>query len=703
MPQRPPFHRHALAMALSVTPWLALAAEPVADEAAALQDVVVSASRQAQRSFDAPASVQSVNRAAIEAAGPRVNLSEVMTRVPGITVLNRQNYAQDLQLSIRGSGARAPFGIRGARLIVDGIPATMPDGQGQASTISLPSAERIEVLRGPLAQLYGNSAGGVLQVFTAAGPQRPEITATYDAGPQRLHRVGLQAGGQQGTLNYLLDLSQFQTDGWRQNSAAERKQLNARLRWQASEQTRVTVVANAFDQPESGDPLGLTRAQAQQNPRQAVSNSTLYKAGKEVAQNQLGVVVDHRIDAHSDWMARVYAGERDLGNRLSTPLSAQTSATAAGGMVDLDRVYSGVGLQYSRRTALSVGQLRWLVGLDHERMREHRLGYINNLGVQGTLKRDEQDGVTNSGLFTQADWAFHEDWSAVAGLRVNEVRFKVEDAYIRTGNPDDSGNVAFHATNPVVGITRHLGARTNVYANIGRGFETPTLTEIAYKASGSGPNLDLKASPSTHTEVGLKSEWWPGHRVDAALFHIDTQREIVVASNTGGRAVYTNAGQTRRVGVELQHTAQWAPEWRTHVALTALKAEFAQAYKSSSGATVAAGNRIPGVANRSLFAELAWQPRALPGFTGGLELVHRGSIAVDDVNSDRAEAATLLNLSLRWEQKVGAWKLRESLRVDNLEDRATIGSVIANDANGRFFEPAPGRQWGVGLSATLMF
>lgn len=703
MPPRPPFHRHALAMALSMTPLLTVASEPVAHEATGLQDVVVSASRQAQRSFDAPASVQFVNRATIDAAGPRVNLSEVMNRVPGITVLNRQNYAQDLQLSIRGSGARAPFGIRGARLIVDGIPATMPDGQGQASTISLPSAERIEVLRGPLAQLYGNSAGGVLQVFTAAGPKRPEITATYDAGPQRMHRVGLQAGGQQDGLNYLIDLSQFETDGWRQNSAAERKQLNARLRWQASEQTRVTVVANAFDQPESGDPLGLTRAQVQQNPRQAVANSTLYKAGKEVAQNQLGVVVDHKVDGQSEWMTRVYAGERDLGNRLSTPLSAQTSATAAGGMVDLDRVYSGLGLQYSRRTALGVGQLRWLVGLDHERMREHRLGYINNLGVQGTLKRDEQDAVTQSGLFTQADWAINEDWSALAGVRANEVRFKVEDAYIRPGNPDDSGQVSFHATNPVVGITRHFGGHTHVYANIGRGFETPTLTEIAYKAGGSGPNLALKASPSTHSELGIKSQWAPGQRIDAALFHIDTRREIVVASNTGGRAIYANAGQTRRVGAELSHTAQWSPEWRTHLALTALRAEFAEAYKNSSGATVAAGKRIPGVANRNLFAELVWQPRFYKGFTGGLELVHRGSIAVDDVNSDRAEAATLLNLSLRWEQTVGAWKLRESVRVDNLEDRATIGSVIANDANSRFFEPAPGRQWGVGLSATLAF
>ena len=245
-----------------------------------LSEVVVTANREAQQSFDAPAAIQGVGRETIEAAGPQVNLSEAINRIPGITVLNRQNYAQDLQLSIRGSGSRSPFGIRGARLIVDGIPATMPDGQGQASTISLPSAQRIEVLRGPLAQLYGNAAGGVLQVFTADGPARPEVRTSVDAGSDGLRRYGLQAAGQRGAVNYVIDVSDFQTDGWRENSAAERQHLNAKLRWDASEQTRVTLVANVFDQPVSGDPLGLTRAQFEANPRFRGRGQPLFHARK---------------------------------------------------------------------------------------------------------------------------------------------------------------------------------------------------------------------------------------------------------------------------------------------------------------------------------------------------------------------------------------------------------------------------------------
>jgi iron complex outermembrane receptor protein len=668
-----------------------------------LQEVVVTANRQEQQSFDAPASIQAVGQEVIESAGPRVNLSESLNRVPGITVLNRQNYAQDLQLSIRGSGSRSPFGIRGSRLIVAGIPATMPDGQGQASTISLPSAQRIEVLRGPLAQLYGNSAGGVVQVFTADGPERPEIRLSLDAGSDGLRRYGVQAAGQSGPLNYVIDHSDFQTDGWRVNSAAKRQHTNAKLRWDASEQTRVTVIANVFDQPVSGDPLGLTRALFELDPRQAVPESTRFKTGKDVSQSQLGLVLDHRLDAAADVMARVYAGQRDLDNRLAF---AGTGPRSAGGVVQLDRQYDGMGLRYTRRLPAGEGRVQLSVGLDHERMSEHRLGFVNNDGLIGDLKRDEQDSVRSTGLYTQADWAINEAWSAVAGLRVNRVKFRVEDAFIRAGvpgNPDDSGTVAFSATNPVLGFTRHLSANTNLYANVGRGFETPTFTEIAYTQGGSGPNLNLRAAKSTHVEIGLKTRPGEGQRLDVALFHISTRDEIVVATSEFGRNIFTNAGKTSRSGIEVAHSAEWTPEWHTHLALSTLNAKFTQAFASASGATVAAGNRIPGTVERSLFAELAWKPRAVPGMTAALELVHQGSMMVNDLNADKTDAVTLFNLRLGFEQKLGAWRLRQQLRVDNVGDKAYIGSVIANDTNGRFFEPAPGRQWGLGLTASYAF
>lgn len=697
---KPSFHAHLSPLAHAIA--LVCATATSAVSAQTLSDVVVSASRAEQQSFDAPASVQAVGRDTIEAAGPQVNVSESLNRVPGIAALNRQNYAQDLQLSIRGSGSRSAFGIRGSRLIVDGIPATMPDGQGQASTVSLPSAQRIEVLRGPLAQLYGNSAGGVVQVFTLDGPAQPEVGGSWVVGSDGLRKIGLNAAGQTGRLNYVLDHTRFETDGYRDHSAAERRQLNAKLRYAATEQTQITLVANLFDQPRSQDPLGLTRAQMEANPRQAAAPATLYNTGKEVSQNQLGVVVVHKPDADRAITATAYKGTRDLGNRLSIPLTAQTPATAAGGIVKLDRDYSGVGVKYNHRFNVGQGRVEATTGLEHERMEEVRLGYINNLGTQGALKRNETDGVTSTGVFTQATWMPNERWSFVAGLRSNRVKFTVDDRFVTTGNPNDSGSARFSAVNPVLGVTRHLTDTTNLYANVGKGFETPTLAEIGYRTGASGPNLGLRAANSRHTEVGLKTQLAEGHRLDVAAFHIGTTDEIVVASSSGGRTVYTNAGKTRRTGFELAYSGQLNREWSAHVALSTLNARFVNGFASSGGA-VAAGNRIPGTVGQMAFAELAWRPQALPGLVGAVEIVHQSGMAVNDTNTDRTSGHTAFNLRVGLEQRVGAWRLREFVRVDNVTGRRYVGSVIANDGNGRFFEPAPGRNWTLGISAQHAF
>ena len=687
--------RLSLAVALALSAWAA--------HAQTLEEVVVSASHQAQQSFDAPASIHAVGQEALEAAGPQINLSEAMNRVPGLAVLNRQNYAQDLQMSVRGAGARTPFGIRGVRLIVDGIPATMPDGQGQAATLSLPSTQRIEVLRGPLAQLYGNAAGGVVQAFSRDGSEPPQLRFGLDTGADNLRRLGLQLTGRQGRFDYLIDRSDMRTDGWRDHSAARRQHTNARLRWQASEDTRLTVVANLFDQPHSQDPLGLTRAQWEANPRQADARATQFQSGKVVSQEQVGLVVDHRFDAQRELQLRVHTGRRDLDNRLAIPLAAQNAPTSAGGVVQLDRRFDGFGLRHTQRLPLGDGQLQWTVGADHEAMTDRRQGFMNQMGVQGALKRDEDNLARANGAFVQADWAISERWSAIAGLRHHRVNLSVRDRFIRPSNPDDSGAASYHATNPVLGLTRHLSEDTNLYANLGRGFETPTLTEVAYRAGGSGLNLGLQAARSTHLEAGLKTRLSEHQRLDLALFRIDTRDEIVVASSSGGRTLYTNAGRTRRQGLELTHSARWAPAWRTHVALSTLQARFVDPFASAGGAPVAAGNRLPGVPDRSLFAELAWQSQGVPGLTAAVEVMHQGRIMVDDLNSDRAPAVTLMALRLGYERQAGPWRLRANLRLDNATDKTYAGSVIVNESNRRFFEPAPGRQWSLGLSATYVF
>ena len=671
----------------------ALAQVPAPGPAPAAETIVITAERSRQSSFDAPAAISAVTREVIEAGGAQINLSEVLNRVPGITVLNRQNYAQDLQLSIRGFGSRSTFGIRGVRLIVDGIPATMPDGQGQASNIALGSTQRIEVLRGPLAQLYGNAAGGVVQVVSGSDASVPTTTLRTAVGRDGLVRLGLSFANNTADDEVLLDASHFHTDGYREHSRAERTQLNARWQHRLGADSQVTLVLNSLDQPTSLDPLGLTRAQWQANPEQAVALAKTQNARKSVAQDQIGVVLEHALSAATRLSARLYAGTRTLDNALSIPLAAQTAATASGGIVAFERGYSGLGLTLSHRVPLDAGRaLRLTAGVELDTLNEDRRGYLNNAGVQGALKRDEHNTVANRDAFAQAAWEFDAGLTVTAGVRASRVKFNSRDRFIVAGNPDDSGGVNYSATSPVLGLAWRASPTLNLYANAGQGFETPTFTELAYRPVGTGLNTDLRAARGRHTELGMKWKLAPEHRIDLALFSIDTRNEIVVDTNSGGRSTFKNAGRTQRRGAELQYVGSFANDWRATLALTALRATFRDAFVSGSGAAavpIPAGNALPGTPDRSAFAELAYAPAgAWGGLNAAIELVHVGRLFVNDANSDSAPASSILNLRAGLAQSVGAWTFTQLLRIDNATDKRYAGSVIVNEANGRFFEPA---------------
>lgn len=659
-----------------------------------LDPVVITGQRVRESAFDVPAAITAVSRDVIEGGGPQVNLSEALNRVPGLTVLNRQNYAQDLQVSIRGFGSRSTFGIRGVKVIVDGIPATMPDGQGQASNVSLASTGRIEVLRGPMAQLYGNSAGGVIQVFSEDDAAQPTATVTTAVGPYDQRKLGVKystttADGD----GILLDASRFETNGYREHSAARRGQFNARWQRDITRDTHVSVLVNALDQPDTQDPLGLTRAQMDANPRQVAPLALSQDSRKTVRQNQLGSVLEHRFSEDTLFTGRVYLGERNLFNALSIPLGPQLAATHSGGIVRFERGYSGLGAQLSHRVALDEGRaLRLTGGIEVDRMRDRRQGYINDGGVEGALKRNERNVVDNRDAYLQASADLLRDWTLTAGLRSIDVRFRTRD-FFTTANADDSGSVSYSGVNPVAGITWHASPSLKLYLNAGRGYETPTFNELAYRSGGAtGLNTDLRASSSQHRELGAKWKLDGAQRLDVAVFDIDTKDEIVVESNSGGRSTFRNAGPTERRGLELMHVALWPNGLRSTLSLNLLRARFED------------GRRLPGAAERQAFAELAWAPKAAwAGFNTGVEVVHTGTLAVNDGNTEFAPAATVLNLRAGFAQSLGSWRFTQLLRLDNATDRRYAGSVIVNEANGRFYEPALPRHWLLAVSASHAF
>ena len=678
--------------------------------------VVVTATRVGQPSLEVPASIDRLFGEDLREGRPQVNLSESLGRVPGIVVLNRQNYAQDLQISSRGFGARSTFGVRGIRLIADGIPATMPDGQGQSATFDLGSAQRVEVLRGPFSSMYGNASGGVINVMTEDGPAVPTVEAGYYAGSYDTWRGALKFGGQWGALNAIGNLSRFSTDGYRDHSAAVRDQLNTKFKFDLGSATGLTLVANSLRQPDTQDPLGLTRAQAQQNPQQATATAITFNTRKTIEHDQVGATLEHAISSVTRLQASAWTGSRFVEQFLAIPLATQNANlvaganTHSGGVVNLDRGFGGAALRVFSDAQLGGKALRLSAGVEVERMHERRRGFINNNGVQGALKRDEDNVVSSTDLFAQAEWKFAERWSAHAGLRSSRVEFSSVDHFI-TANPlngDDSGARDYRATTPVAGMVYKLGAESSLYANLGRGFETPTFVELAYRnPPATGLNFALEPSRSRHFEVGYKSVQPGVARASVALFDVQTSDEIVVDQSSGGRATYKNAGRSQRRGLELGAESLAGGPFEARAALTYLSAEFRDSFATVTStpavpATVAAGNVLPGMPKTQFYAEAAWR-HAASGFRAAVELLYRDRVAVNDINSEFTDAFTVVNLVFGFQQQGAKWRLSEFLRVDNATDKSYIGSVVVNDANNRFYEPAPQRNYLLGVQARLQF
>ncbi len=676
-----------------------------------LREVTVSTPRGAAPPFEVPASVDLIDAGQLGDDRLQVNLSESLAAVPGLQVQNRQNYAQDLQLSIRGFGARSSFGVRGVRLYIDGIPATLPDGQGQLSNIDIGSADRIEVLRGPFSALYGNSSGGVVQVFTESGEGPPKVDFSLAGGSFGTWRASAKASGANGAFDWLVSASHFATDGYRDHSAARRDIANAKLGVQLGDDSKLTIIANSVHL-RADDPLGLTREQFETNPRDGALASR-YDTRKTVDQTQLGLLYEKRVDRDNDLRVALYGGERSTTQFQSIPPAVQRPPQQSGGVIDLKRNYAGIDARWTHRAQLADRPFELITGLAYDELREQRRGYENFigtgpaqvLGVQGRLRRDERNTVWNLDPYVQGRWQLADRWSLEAGLRYSTVHFDSRDRYIAPGNGDDSGNAKYRKALPVAALRFAATKDLNFYASAGRGFETPTLNELSYRPDGQGGlNFALQPSTNVSIEVGAKARV-AGGLATAALFQTRTNDEIVVDTNTGGRSTYQNAGRTRRRGLELSWLNESVNHWRTQLAYTWLDARFNDGFCSpapcATGTVVPAGNRIPGIAKQAFFAAFGYAPP--DGFHAGAELRALSRIAVNDRNADNAAGYAVVALHAGYTKRFERWAFNAFARVDNLFDRRYAGSVIVNEGNARYFEPAPGRNWTAGVGASYQF
>jgi iron complex outermembrane receptor protein len=691
-----------------------------------LAPIVVTATRIAESSADLPVSIDRVDALTLHRGQVQENLSESLVTVPGVSAQSRQNYAQDLQLSIRGFGARSSFGVRGVRLYSDGIPGTMPDGQGQFSQFDIGSADHIEVLRGPFSALYGNSSGGVIAIFTQDAPPGYQVGAAVDYGSFNTQRYAVNTGGDNGIVNYVVDASHFQTDGYRVHSDAERNHLNAKLRFEPTESSTLTLVANAVQTPFVDDPLGLTQAQVAADPTSAGVGAIQYNTRKNLSQEQVGVAYDGQLNSSDRVTATAYTGHRDTMQFQAIPQATQVAAPLyPGAVIALNRAYYGVDVHATDQRDLAGMPFKFTGGIAYDDLEEGRKGYANyigsELGVEGALRRDEANHVYDFDQYLQAEWDPTARWLVIAGVRNNAVDL-TSHGHLPVLDAADS-SLHFGAVNPVAGITYRASSAINVYASYGKGFETPTLNDLAYRSiNGSLPGLNTALQParSNNYEVGIKAGT-DRLRADLAAFYIKTVDELAVLENSSGRSVDQNIGETTRRGLELALDGNWAGGFSARLAYTYIRAVVGQSYYTcgaapcnplpalGGGATanpatplpatyryVGAGSYLPAVPENSLYTGLTWSYVPM-GFSATVELESRARIYADDRNSASAPSYWLANLRAGFEQDTKHWQFSEYARLDNLANRAYIGSVIVNETNSRFFEPAPGR------TAYLMF
>ena len=700
-PRRSRQRAAGLALAAAVLAGMGHAADAPADAVTLDRIEVTSARLRGVAPFDLPASL-SLHGRDDDASRPDVQLSEQLGGIPGLAARERQNYAQDTQLSIRGYGARSTFGVRGLRLYVDGIPATMPDGQGQLSHVTLTAADRIEVLRGPFSALHGNSSGGVVQVWSGegGGPTRGHVQLAAGRDDARSLGAGLRGGGD--GIGYALSASRFDTDGWRDHSAARRTSANLLLHTALPGGGFLHLVGNHLDAPDALDPLGLTWDQVREDPRQATAVAHQFATRKSVRQDQLGLRLEQPLGGSHALEAMVYGGRRSVEQFLALPVGAQGNPLNAGGVIDLDNGYGGLDLRWHWRGTWAGRDLELTAGANADRQRQHRRGYENfvgeALGVRGALRRDERNRVDNRDVYAQAWWRFAERWSLLAGARHSDVRFRSDDHYITAANPDDSGRVKYRQTTPVLGVVAAPAADWRLYLSAGRGFETPTFNELGYRADGgAGLALGLRPATSRNLELGAKWRNARGAQVEAALFRAATDDELAVARNVGGRSSFRNVGRSRRDGVELWASLPLGGPWSAELAWTWLDARFVDAFPICTGAgctdpavQVPAGTAIPGTARRQGHARLQW--RSGP-WSLAMEAQGNSALGADDTGSARAPGHVLAHLEAgrRW------GGLRAFARIDNLFDRDHVASVIVNEGNGRYYEPGPGRGLWLGL------
>ncbi len=685
------------------------------------EPVVITATRLENTSYRTPYSVDFLNQQEIQLAEPTISLSEALAGVPGLVIQNRQNQALGERITSRGIGSRAQFGVRGMKILVDNIPLTLADGQAQTSNIDLGSTEQIEVIRGPSSSLYGNAAGGVIQLKTQIleqqQPLRLEVKGT--AGSYNLRKWQAKALGNGKNYHYTLNLSQTQSDGFRDHSAYKYLQFNSIAGYELTENLFLTGMLNYYNAPYLLNPSSLPKDDADRDPTKSRGFIVSQGAAEQPAQLQGGITGTLSLDNDDYIKLTLYGIRRTLINPIP------------GRIIDLERGAGGVRSSYHSHFTLATIPVRIVTGFDYEIQDDLRKEFINNGLPEGTGQNgapeeifnriqygdqlvNQDETVSGYGPFAQVEAAIVPKVRIQGGLRYDWYKFRVDD-HLTEDEIDQSGTRIMEQLSPMVGINYLPYPNLSLYGNYSTAFQTPTSSELSNRpAAEGGFNPDLDPENIQSMEIGARGTLFsPGFRYNITAFTMGIEDMIIpfqIDDPTSEEVFHENAGAARNSGIEafFQWRLSTQARWKfSYTFMHFVFQDYLVALNDDEMLQIK-GNRVPGVPPHKIHTEFIYNHES--GMYGEIQIQWMGEYFTNNFNGPApgvtAPERHFINndystVGLKVGNRFTLAGLQLSLfgGVDNLFDERYNASIVPNAFGGNYFEPAPGRHWYLGVTA----
>jgi iron complex outermembrane receptor protein len=649
-----------------------------------LETVTIGATRLSETTQETPWAVTALQTKTLDLSTQQVNLNDLLEGVPGVFTTNAYNFAQDLRLSIRGFGARSAFGIRGVKILVDGLPESTPDGQGQVDNLDLGLVQQIEVLRGASASLYGNAAGGVVNIQTDELPTIGFLEAGATTGSYGFQRYHIKGGQGFEKVQYLVNASYTAMDGYRAHSQFQNILLSGKLRWWIDPTASLTFLTNYVNSPEAQDPGALTLEERLDDRRQARSRNVNFDSGEQLAQLKLGLLFEKQLGYDHEIRGRLYRIGRDFENRL--PFEN-------GGAVALNRNFFGGGINWRYRTTLGGVDYQSQVGVESEWQIDDRVRFVNLQGRLGARTFDQEEQFRNMSAFAIQQLGFGRYLSLRLGGRLDAITMEATDRFLTDG--DNSGEQTYTRFNPSIGITSKLTDRHTLYANWSTSFETPVLSERFGNPEGiGGVSGDLEPQFAVNYELGVKGRLHDRVRYELALFFIQLDNELLPFEVAGfpGRTFFRNAGASERQGIELGMHVLWGKGWSSRFSYTYSDFSFTD---YQIGAQDFAGKLLPGIPNHQGFGSIRYHAES--GLYGALMARYTGDYFADNDNAQTIDSYMMINLRAGYRFSLLFLHAEPFLGINNLTDTAFPGNIRLNAFGGRYFEPGPGLNFYLGV------